>query len=245
MKNKVFRKSFLLLFLLASSIVSFVSCSGCSKKSASMAMVPEDATYVVHFDMGRIWDKGDLDHADRYTFIKLLRQEIKDEDSEVAKIFDELLKDPNSCGLNLKGDVLGFMSESMKTEMCIAFQVNNSEKLKDFIKDMSKRLDVDVDFSKESNYNLAYIDNLESAICWDKVRAYFYPAYSEKDANKYADRLMSIDEKNSMSQNDNFNQFMKGQHDLGFFLNSEKAMGTMSRRELEEFGAAADKLKGT
>ena len=245
MKSKVLKKSLLLIVLLAISIVSMVSCSGCNKKKASMAMIPDDASYVMHINLGSIWEKGDFDNLDELTFVKLLRQELKSEDPDAAKTINDLLEDPNSCGLNLKSDIFGFVSESMKVDICLGFQVKDSNKFKDFLKDYADKAKIDLDISTENNYNLAFSKDLNTAFCWDKNKAYAFPIFSEKEASKCADRLMSLQETSSMAQNNDFNTFLKANNDFGFFVNTDKAMRMMDRRELNELGASVDQLKNT
>lgn len=217
MKNKLMPKLLLFAALLLTTLVSFESCSSCNKKRTT-AMIPNDAGLVVLINMDDIWDKGDFKHIDQLGFIKNMRSDIKKEDPEIAKIVDDLLDDPKSCGLNLKGDVFFFMSKDMK-DGCLGCQVKSSSKFKKFLENLNNKFDVDIDISEESDYNLALIERF--AICWNGSKAYGFSSESRKDAEEQAKNLMSLKKDNSMAQNEHFKDFIKNAGDIGVFLNYE------------------------
>lgn len=230
MKNKLMRKLLLVVAILAAGIVCFESCSSCNHKK-TMAMIPDDAAIVVVINMDEIWDKGDFKHIDQLGFVQSLRSDLKSENPDIAKIVNDLLEDPKSCGLNLKGDVSYFISESMKTG-CFGCQVKSSSKFKKFLENLDKKTDIDFNIDKEDDYNLAFSKGTHLAICWDGSKAYGFPSPSHKDAVKQADILMSIKKDNSMAKNEHFKEFMKNAGDIGVFFNYE-SLTHMARRDLE------------
>ena len=229
MKNKLMRKLLLLVTILAASMVCFESCSSCHHKK-TMSMIPDDAAMVIVINMDEIWDKGDFKHIDQLGFVQSLRKELKNENPDAAKIVNDLLEDPKSCGLNLKGDIVFFISSNNTAFGC---QVRSSSKFKKFLENLDKNTDIGFDISKENDYNLAFSKDANLAFCWDGSNAYGFPSPSEKKAVKQADNLMSIKKDNSMAKNEHFKEFMKNAGDIGVFMNFENLMH-ITRRDLEE-----------
>lgn len=216
MKNKLMRKLLLLVTILAASMVCFESCSSCHHKK-TMSMIPDDAAMVVVINMDEIWDKGDFKHIDQLGFVQSLRKELKNENPDAAKIVNDLLEDPKSCGLNLKGDIIFFISSH--NNAAFGCQVRSSSKFKKFLENLDKNTDIGFDISKENDYNFAFSKDANLAFCWDGSKVYGFPSPSEKKAVKQADILMSIKKDNSMAKNEHFKEFMKNAGDIGVFVN--------------------------
>lgn len=196
-------------------------------QTAILSLIPDDAPFVFHIDLKSIWDKGDLDNANQVAFIKYLKSELKEENANASKIVNELIDNPNSCGLNLKGNIFIFTSESMKAEACVAITVNDSEQFKNFLMNLETNANLRMDFSTESRFNTAYCSDLGMGACWDNQKAYFFPVEEDywssrdprNDVRDYADRLMSFGENASMSRNNDFQTFIASKNDIGWFLN--------------------------
>ena len=231
MKKNVLKPR-LSMVLIASFFISLMALTGCFNKSKINSMVPEDATVVLCVDLNSLWNKGNLDDLDKVSTVKYLRQELKDEDPDIAKIFDELLKDPNSCGLKLKGEMVAFNSGSLKSPFCIGFLVNKADQFEDFLTTIRKKLDVEMDISNEGAYRLAFFEDFDMAACWDNNKAYFITGvYKQRDVANDAEELMTLTKQNSIANNKDFNAFMKGKRDIRLFINTEKLASYLRKTE--------------
>lgn len=224
--KKHFLKSRLLTMLTASFLLGLMVFSGCSNKSKTGYMIPDDASIVLSVDLNSLWKKGDLDNIDQVSIVKYLRKELKSEDPNAAKILDELLEDPNSCGLKLKGEVVAFQSKTIKSPVCVGFSVKDPGTFEDFLKKTSKKFDFDVDIDDKGDFQFAYSRELGMAACWNKKKAYIISG-SEKKTENDAENLMSLTKQNSMAGNKDFNKAMKGKGDIHFFFNNGDVLQAM------------------
>lgn len=273
MKNKLFQKSSLIAFVVTCLLsLLFTSCN--NKKStesqasgnegglginaaftemADLSIVPYDASVVMHLNLKSIWEKGELDNADNVAFIKLLKQKLRDEDPDAAQIVNGLIDNPNSCGLNLKGDIFVFASESMKADVCIGFTTKDSEQFKNFLNNLERSANVSMSYSTESNYNTAFSEDMELGFCWDNKKAYIFPVFVDhwtnndprNDVRNCASRLMTFQDSESMNRHDDFKTFIAGRNDLGFFVNTRKIMPLLENSEYSSLIGSLDDFKNT
>lgn len=243
MKNKLLKRTLLWSVLFMASLIGFFSCSGCSKQQTNVYMVPDDAAFVMHINLGNIWNKGDFDHINQISYVKYLLQELRDDNPRDAEVVNDLLNDPNTYGFNLKGEFFAFMSKTTGDEVCVGYTINDAGKYKNFLKDLCRN--TDVVFSSENGYSLAYTKEHRTAFCWDDNKAYLYSSSSERDANSYAQKLMSLQEDNSLAQNADFNTFLQANNDLGLFVNTDLALELAGPGELEQYEEYLDQLQHT
>lgn len=209
-----------------------------SAPTMDLSVVPNDAILVAHLNLKNIWNKGDFNNIRDVSFVKLLLQELKNEDLQLSDFVNTLLDDPNSCGLGLKGDIFFFTSD-LENEygFRIGLGVNNAQRFKDFLKDLGEKADIDIDFEAENGFNSALIEN-GLACCWNNQKAYFFPVRSwsdrgpKREMSIYANQLMALDEKESLAQNYNLKRFLLGNQDLGCYLDYAAVNNDIKR----EFG---------
>lgn len=231
--KKVFLKSRLLTMLTASFLLGLMLFSSCSNNSKIGSLIPDDASFVVSVDINSLWKKGDISNIDQLSIVKSFQKELKNEDPNSAKLLDEMLKDPNSCGLMLKGQVVAFKTTTCRSEVCIGLFVKKASTFEDFLKQTSKKFDFDIDISNKGDYQFAYSRNLRTAACWNKKKAYIIGG-SESNAEEDAESLMSLTKQNSMAGNKEFNKAMKIKGDLHFFVNNEQIVQNLDRRTYRE-----------
>lgn len=231
----------------ASLLLGLIVITGCNKKAKDNTgddteqttgergggfMVPGDAMFVISADLNSMWDKGNFDNIDKISTVQYLRQEIKEEDPGAAKILDELLQDPNSCGLKLKGEAVAFKTRSLHSKYVVGLEVLKADKFEVFLKKISDKLGFDIDISKKDDIFYALCRDFDIAVCWNNSRAYIMAnVYQAKDIEKDAQSLMSLSSQNSIANNEDYNLFMKDHRDVCIFANNSQLISYLSLRE--------------
>ncbi len=229
-----------MLALFAAGLI--VLFSSCHREQEKVYLIPDDAVWVFHVDLGSIWGKGDFDHIDQISFIKFIRQAFRD-DKSGADIINSLIDDPNSCGLDLKGDIFLFTAGEKGDVGAFGVLVNDANKFKDFLSDLSNKAQADIDFSSEGNYTLGFYG--KTGYCWDDSKAYIISADSKNKAREVADKLMSLQESNSLAHNADFNTFLAGNNDLGVFMNTNNILGLLDKSDLDNAPVDLNQYKNT
>lgn len=202
---------------MAAVAVALVWCtamlSSCSTNTGSM--IPNDSYYVASVNVANVWSKADMDNVDNVAFIKLLRQELKGENAGLSEMLDKLLKEPGSCGLNIKSDLIAFTSPSIgKETVVICANMKDASDFGYFLKDLGEKANMQIVITKESGYYFAKIDN-KTSVCWDKKKAYLLIGENGKEQR---DGLMTLKKEASMEGNADFDVFWKERGDAGFFI---------------------------
>ena len=228
MRNKLQKTPLLLVALVC--LMGLLTLTGCLKQSNVASMVPKDASVVCSIDMNSIWTKGNLDNINNIAFIRYFRQELRDEDPDAAAILNEILDDPNSCGIKLKDEIVLFSSESLHSEICVGFLVNNADRFEEFIRHLNRTLDADLEIREEEDFSFASSYDNSLAFCWNSKKAYILVADRVNTAKSDARDLMSLTDKNSMASNSDFNQLMNNRRDIKLFVNSQNLADMMAER---------------
>ena len=117
----------LMMSVLACGLLLLTSCS----KSAKLAAyIPDDAFMVVNVNAVDLMQKMDVENIDNISFVKLARQELKSEDPKMAELVDKIIADPLSTGLNLKEDMLAYVTLSNEYNALVA--MHKESKFEDY-----------------------------------------------------------------------------------------------------------------
>ena len=237
-------KSRLLMTLTAFFVMGLIALTGCSKKTQMGTLVPDDAAFVVCADFNSLWDKGDFKNIDKIDMVEKARQELRDEEPKAAEILDDLLKDPNSCGLKLKGDMVLFSSKQLNSPFCIGLFVKKAKNFEKFLNKLNDEFDADIEINKKDGFSMVYLGG--AAICWNSNKAYLLACFDEDEAEDDAKLLMELKKENSMAGNDDFNSLMKEQRDVRVFANADNCaefIRKMDERTYREYKMYFDQYK--
>lgn len=219
--KKIYRLFFGLLPLLCMALLT-VSCS----KVPEAALVPDNAAMVININVASLWEKGELDQADNIGFLKMLRQEVRNENAELGAIVDGLFEDPSSSGLDFRHDLMLFATDG--SHMAFAAVVKNQKQLGEKLKTLFAQTGVDAQW-KEGDYNRVEIANGAFVIVWDKQKAYI----TIKDM---ADGLMSLKKSESLKGNKQFADYWDKRADIGLWMGFDRLFNLAK----QEFGGVGD-----
>ena len=91
--------------LIAAVAFMMTSCSGLKDKEAQ---VPQNAIFVANFNVGSMWQKGELSNVDNIKSYSVLREGLSEAMPKLEQLITNLLKDPSSTGIDTDKDLLLF-----------------------------------------------------------------------------------------------------------------------------------------
>lgn len=219
----------LLLVVMAITIAFFASC----KKSSELTnAIPAGAITVIHIDTKSLLQKADYKPMDNKVIKEALEEQKKDmgerQTQLMAKI-EELLKNPNSSGLDVIEDCFIYMDS---ISMGIVWGVNDQKKLKDLLTktfEMPEQLLIEED-------GVTMIDmSRQAKLGWTKdkflIVSYSGMAYASRYSSAEMPDLKDILKKQlkqtaseSINSNKAFTDFMSQRKDVSIFYAYDNAM---------------------
>ena len=167
------KKFILLLGVLA---LGFTSCS---KKSENLKVIPKDAMVVVSFDLQSLYKKADVEELQQLKSFQKLKEEISNDNKEMGKIFNEILKDPKSSGVDFKKNAFFFVCDSKKyggdsrnPYIGVTAVLSDDAKFKDLLNRVSQATETQLDIKKEGALNIVYF-NEGASLSWDNKKMLF------------------------------------------------------------------------
>ena len=213
--------------------------ASCSKGPKTASYIPNDAMVVVNLNVKQLLDKADAKNIDNISFVKLARQELRNENAQLSEILDDIIADPTSTGLDLREDILYFLNKDGDGALVIS--MHKESKFENFINDLATKNDISCDISKGDGYNNAELEvitipfNKEVAIIPIKV----------DNPEKFADNIFNIDKDNTLAKSKNFNAHWKEHSEIGFWMDMNNLLTLVEEFEsIEELGLPKDYVDG-
>lgn len=233
-------------FLLPVMFVAAVALSSCSGgASKEGGIIPKESLCVACVNIGSIWDKGEFDNLQDLTMIKELRKEIKNEGKQYVNIFDGILEDPSSTGIDMKGNMLFYVVPDGKYYYTFVYALTMKDKsvFEDFIKAIAKAAGDASDFAKpnvDSKNNISWYEaGSNEVIVYNDERILIISTTNynieEEDLKDYAVELLTLDSKNSITSDDNFNSYWKNRGDISVYATFDNLLSLAgNNREVKD-----------
>ena len=214
------KKFILLLGVLA---LGFTSCS---KKSENLKVIPKDAMVVVSFDLQSLYQKADVEELQQLKSFQKLKEEISNNNKEMGKIFNEILKDPKSSGVDFKKNAFFFVCDSKKyggdsrnPYIGVTAVLSDDAKFKDLLNRVSQATKLQLDIKKEGALNIVYF-NEGASLSWDNKKMLFLvnDNYSTR-VDVVLKKLYEQSKSEQITDIKGFSDFLDGQKDINVWLN--------------------------
>ena len=214
------KKFILLLGVLA---LGFTSCS---KKSENLKVIPKDAMVVVSFDLQSLYQKADVEELQQLKSFQKLKEEISNDNKEMGKIFNEILKDPKSSGVDFKKNAFFFVCDSKKyggdsrnPYIGVTAVLSDDAKFKDLLNRVSQATETQLDIKKEGALNIVYF-NEGASLSWDNKKMLFLvnDNYSTR-VDVVLKKLYEQSKSEQITDIKGFSDFLDGQKDINVWLN--------------------------
>ena len=148
----------------------FVSCS---KKATTLeSSIPNDAVMVMRFDVKSMISKSEYNLFENQTVKMLVEMGKTQLNESQKKIFDDFIKNPNSFGVDIKGNTYSFMNERF---MGFLMSVNDAKKILNDLKTINPSFE-----SKITQEKGIYSFNQDVLkVSWNKSKIMFLVNYSK------------------------------------------------------------------
>lgn len=221
MKSNCFIVRLIVAALLSLTVAA---CGGADKE---LSIVPADVSCAVKIDIHQLWQKGELDNMNNLAFVKLLRQEIDDDNPQLGKLINGLLNDPSSSGIDTHRPVVAYTIAAQQqvsddTYLVIGALLKSEKDFESFLAELARRAELSVTASQYKKFCLATFDE-EYVVAWNKHKALFVKPLGNqglKELNIFAGGQMTMDKATSMAANADFGEFWKSNADIAVWTPS-------------------------
>jgi len=236
------------LLLLSLSILILASCSS-NRVSPVAKFIPKNVPMVFSMNIGNLVKKSGTDIANLDAYQKL-RKNIRRDDKQMAKMLDNIVKDPTSTGINFrKPFYLMAYPDGDVNFMLFYASVSNKKKVSGLMETFGENLDKDTKFILDetnhySSFELRNYDNSAGTaiIGWNKkVVIGMFPiqngGYYGKRGSDYQERLedlMELETDKSLASNSDFVSFSKQNRDVSAWMSYEELLDVPSFSDVEE-----------
>jgi hypothetical protein len=217
------RKIYLYLVLI---IIAFSSCKNNTSKLTDS--IPSSAILVQHIDTKSLLGKADYNPVNN-ELVKNLIEEQKNSAStrekEMMEQFENLLRDPNSSGIDLIEDCFMYIDTS---SIGILYKMNDEKKLYDML---TKTLNLPSQMIEKEGGNFIIPASENVVFCWNKHKFLFmlkfdHPYYDNSSESLKETAIKRLNQKGSesISSNKAFKQFINNKKDISIFYSNKNMM---------------------
>ena len=214
-------------FLLGLVLILVASCS---KKPASLALIPSDAAWVVSIDLKSLYQKADIGSSENSAEFKQWVDSLSLTDKQ-CDFLRELLRNPRNSGVRFREPIYFFQygqqgGNGMENYIGMACSLSDKEKFEKTLNQLFALSDKKNTPTEESGYKLLNMAEGKYTLSWDNDKALFLgvgdadeePA-SELQIPLKAKQLRSLEAKKQITSLDGFADFLSDQKDISVWLN--------------------------
>ena len=194
-----------------------------------LKVIPKESAFVMSFTPSNFLAKMDVEDLLETELGENAEDFIKDEDVD---ILEDLFEDPSISGIDYLSEVFVFHSYEDAEEhyFCISAGIQNDNKFGEFLKDAFKEMNISIrikekdnsifSFLRKNNYNYFTEDNI--GIVWDDDKfIWMVGTTGEDDLEDHMEKLMTLEEDDRITSNDNFNTFYENRQDVSVWISTE------------------------
>ena len=225
-------------FLLGLVLILVASCS---KKPASLALIPSDAAWVVSIDLKSLYQKADIGSSENSAEFKQWVDSLSITDKQ-RDFLRELLRNPRNSGVRFREPIYFFQygqqgGNGMENYIGMACSLSDKEKFEKTLNQLFALTDKKNTLTEESGYKLLNMAAGKYTLSWDSDKALFLgvgdadeePA-SELQIPLKAKQLRSLEAKKQITSLDGFADFLSDQKDISVWVNITDAYETLDKR---------------
>ena len=186
--------------------------ASCSKGPETASYIPDNALLVANFNANQLLNKIDAKNLDDIKFVEMAREELRNENANLSTFVDDIIADPTSSGLDLREDIIIFMTEDGSSALIAA--MHKQSKFEGFIQELATKNGFTCDLDKEDGYTRADIENIDVFYNGD-VAIIPLNVITSDDLDK---ELFTLEKGKSMASNKNFLEHWKSHSEIGFWM---------------------------
>ena len=225
-------------FLLGLVLILVASCS---KKPASLALIPSDAAWVVSIDFKSLYQKADIGSSEEAAEFKQWVDSLSITDKQ-RDFLRELLRNPRNSGVRFREPIYFFQygqqgGNGMENYIGMACSLSDKEKFEKTLNQLFALSNKKNTPTEESGYKLLNMAEGKYTLSWDDDKALFLgvgdadeePA-SELQIPLKAKQLRSLEAKKQITSLDGFADFLSDQKDISVWVNITDVYETLDKR---------------
>jgi|GEM_PF-2650099 len=213
------------LSTLIAILALLITFSSCNQRSRSVEVIPHDAILVTSINAKSLSSKANLKEVQKLEIYSMLRKELRNENRKLAQLFDDVVENSSTMGLNVSADMFFFLVPEGKYDdvhVCFSAEIKSADKWESFLKDFFKGIDEDFRVRDKSPYFIGYVDD-QPMFIWDKTKVLFIAtdSYRYRDEGKTEDLLTDMMETKAerrITKNDDFNKFYRSKKDISTWI---------------------------
>jgi len=170
-----------------------------------LKVIPEESAFVMSFTPANFLAKMDIED--------LMKTELGENAEDFSKkadlgILEDLFEDPTISGIDYLSEVFVFHSYENAEEhyLCVSAGIQDDGNFGEFLEDISKEAGDKIKIKEEDDFN--YFTEGGGGIVWDDDKFIFMLGTTgEDDLEDHMEKLMTLEEDDRITSNDNFNTF--------------------------------------
>ncbi|MBT5772251.1 MAG: DUF4836 family protein [Flavobacteriaceae bacterium] len=184
-----------------------------------LKVIPEESAFVMSFTPANFLAKMDIED--------LMKTELGENAEDFSKkadlgILEDLFEDPTISGIDYLSEVFVFHSYENAEEhyLCVSAGIQDDGNFGEFLEDISKEAGDKIKIKEEDDFN--YFTEGGGGIVWDDDKFIFMLGTTgEDDLEDHMEKLMTLEEDDRITSNDNFNTFYEKRQDLSVWISTE------------------------
>ena len=215
--------------------------ASCSKKPASLALIPSDAAWVVSIDFKSLYQKADIGSSEDSAEFKQWVDSLSITDKQ-RDFFRELLHNPRNSGIRFREPIYFFQygqqgGNGMENYIGMACSLSDKEKFEKTLNQLLALTDKKHTLTEESGYKLLNMAEGRYTLSWDNDKALFLGVgdadeepSSELQIPLKAKQLRSLEAKKQITSLDGFADFLSDQKDISVWVNVADAYTSLDEK---------------
>jgi len=184
-----------------------------------LKIIPKESAFVMSFTPANFLAKMDIED--------LMKTELGENAEDFSKkadlgILEDLFEDPSISGIDYLSEVLVFHSyeDAEDHYFCISAGIQNDNKFGEFLEDLSKEEGDKIKIKEEDDFY--YFTEGPAGIVWDDDKFIcMVGTTGEDDLEDHMEKLMTLEEDDRITSNDNFNTFYENRQDVSVWISTE------------------------
>ena len=184
-----------------------------------LKIIPKESAFVMSFTPANFLAKMDIED--------LMKTELGENAEDFSKkadlgILEDLFEDPTISGIDYLSEVFVFHSYENAEEhyLCVSAGIQDDGNFGEFLEDISKEAGDKIKIKEEDDFN--YFTEGGGGIVWDDDKFIFMLGTTgEDDLEDHMEKLMTLEEDDRITSNDNFNTFYEKRQDLSVWISTE------------------------
>ena len=215
--------------------------ASCSKKPASLALIPSDAAWVVSIDLKSLYQKADIGSSEDSAEFKQWVDSLSITDKQ-RDFLRELLRNPRNSGIRFREPIYFFQygqqgGNGMENYIGMACSLSDKEKFENTLNQLFALTEKKNTLTEESGYKLLNMAEGRYTLSWDSDKVLFLGVgdadeepSSELQIPLKAKQLRSLEAKKQITSLDGFADFLSDQKDISVWVNITDVYETLDKR---------------